>query len=33
MLSKAKAIYQVKLILDYLPDEEYKLIPQETIDY
>ena len=33
MLSKAKAMYQVKLILDYLPDEEYKLIPQETIDY
>ena len=33
MLSKAKALYQVKLILDYLPDEEYKLIPQETIDY
>ena len=33
MLSKAKALYQVKLILDYLPEDEYKLIPQETIDY
>lgn len=28
-----KAIYQVKLILDYLPEEEYKMIPQEIIDY
>ena len=33
MLTKAKALYQVKLILDYLPQEEYDLIPQETIDY
>ncbi len=33
MLSKAKALYQVKLILDYLPQEEYDLIPQKTIDY
>ena len=33
MISKAKALYQVKLILDYLPDEEYKLIPKETIEY
>lgn len=33
MISKEKALYQVKLILDYLPEEEYKLIPQETIDY
>ena len=33
MLSKAKTLYQVKLILDYLPAEEYRLIPQETIDY
>ena len=33
MLSKEKMLYQVKLILDYLPEEEYKLIPQETIDY
>ncbi len=33
MLPKAKAIYQVKLILDYLPEEEYKMIPQEIIDY
>lgn len=33
MLTKAKALYQVKLILDYLPKEEYELIPQETIEY
>ena len=33
MLTKAKALYQVKLILDYLPEEEYELIPQEEIDY
>lgn len=33
MLSKAKALYQVKLILDYLPEEEYRLIPKETIEY
>lgn len=33
MLSKEKSLYQVKLILDYLPEEEYKLIPQDLIDY
>lgn len=33
MLTKEKALYQVKLILDYLPKEEYALIPQEEIDY
>lgn len=33
MVTKEKALYQVKLILDYLPKDEYKLIPQETIDY
>lgn len=33
MLPKAKAIYQVKVILDYLPDEEFKMIPQEIINY
>ena len=33
MISKAKVLYQVKLILDYLPEEEYKLISKETIDY
>ena len=33
MISKAKALYQVKIILDYLPEDEYKLIPKETIDY
>ena len=32
MISKAKALYQVKLILEYLPEEEYELIPQEMID-
>ena len=32
-MTKSKALYQVKLILDYLPKEEYDLIPQETIDY
>ena len=26
-------LYQVKLILDYLPEEEYNLIPKETINY
>lgn len=33
MLSKEKSLYQVKLILDYLPEEEYKMIPQDLIDY
>lgn len=33
MLTKEKMLYQVKLILDYLPEEEYNLISQETIDY
>lgn len=33
MITKAKALYQVKLILDYLPEGEYKLIPKETIEY
>lgn len=33
MLTKAKMLYQVKLILDYLPEEEYNLIPEETINY
>ena len=33
MISKAKALYQVKVILDYLPEDEYKLIPKETLDY
>ena len=32
MLTKAKMLYQVKLILDYLPEEEYNLIPKETIN-
>ena len=33
MISKEKALYQVKLILDYLPEDEYRLIPEETIEY
>ena len=33
MLTKEKSLYQVKLILDYLPEEEYKLIPQDLINY
>lgn len=33
MLSKRKMLYQVKLILDYLPEEEYRLIPQDMINY
>ena len=33
MLTKSKSLYQVKLIIDCLPKDEYKLIPQETIDY
>ena len=33
MLSQGKILYQVKLILDCLPKEEYKLIPEETIEY
>lgn len=33
MLSKGKALYQVKLILDYLPREEYELIPKDKIKY
>lgn len=33
MLTKCKSLYQVKLILDCLPEEEYNLIPEETINY
>lgn len=32
-MTKEKSLYQVKLILDYLPEEEYEKIPKETIDY
>lgn len=32
MLSKAKAYYQVYLIIEHLPKEEYDLIPKELID-
>ena len=28
-----KILYQVKVILDFLSEEEYQLIPKETIDY
>lgn len=33
MVTNAKELYHVKVILNYLPTEEYELIPQETIDY
>lgn len=33
MLSKEKAIYQVKLILSYLSKEEYEMLPKDIIDY
>lgn len=33
MLPKSKVLYQVKLILDCLPEDEYKLISPETINY
>ena len=33
MLTNKKVLYQVKLILDCLPDNEYALIPKDTIDY
>lgn len=32
MLTKEKSLYQVKLILDNLPLEEYEMIPEEVID-
>ena len=33
MIINSKSLYQVKLVLDYLPKEEYILIPKETINY
>ena len=33
MMAKDKALYQVKVILDYLPRDEYALISPETIEY
>ena len=33
MLTREKALYQLKLILDYLPQNEYQLISKETIEY
>ena len=32
-MTKGKTIYQVKLILEHLPEEEYKLIPKHVIEY
>lgn len=32
-MTKEKALYQTKLILDCLPEDEYNMIPQDTIDY
>jgi len=32
-MTKEKALYQVKLILDYLPYEEFCKIPEETLEY
>ena len=32
-MTKEKALYQVKLILDNLNEEEYDLIPKEDIEY
>ena len=33
MMTKEKSLYQVKLIIECLPREEYELIPQEIIEY
>ena len=33
MLTKEKMLYQVKLIINCLPEEEYNLIPEDTIEY
>lgn len=32
-MTKKQSLYQVKLILDYMPDDEYNKIPQDTINY
>jgi len=32
-MTQNQALYQVKLILDYMPDEDYNKIPEETIKY
>ena len=32
-MTKEKALYQVKLIFDAMDENDYKRIPQETIDY
>ena len=33
MMTKEKALYQVKLILEALPEEEYQLISKDTLEY
>lgn len=33
MMTKEKSLYQVKLIIECLPREEYELIPQDIIEY
>lgn len=32
-MTKEESLYQVKLIIDYLPENEYEKIPKETIAY
>ena len=32
-MTQNQALYQVKLILDYMPDEDYDKIPEKTIQY
>ncbi len=32
-MTQNQALYQVKLILDYMPDEDYNKIPEETIRF
>ena len=33
MLTKPQYLYQAKLIIDCLPEEEYNSIPKETLKY
>ena len=32
-MTQNQALYQAKLILDYMPEEDYKKIPEEIIKY
>ena len=32
-MTNGQALYQIKLILDYMPDEDYNKIPKKTIQY